>query len=77
MGKQKLTRTDIKFIKHLHNHRKMTQCGISCFLGYVSRPHVNSIIKGRRWSEVPQPTEEYGEELYYRFMRKGTINYEE
>jgi hypothetical protein len=77
MGKQKLNIKTVKLIKHLQQHHGFKDTKVSNTLGNVSRNHVNHIKQGIRWNEVPAPTMEYGEELYYRFLRKGNLNDEE
>jgi hypothetical protein len=70
MAKQKLTKNDIEFIKHLgaygHTHDFISKL-MNC-----SRAHITRIINGTRWGEVPKPNHARGEELYFRFHQHGT-----
>jgi hypothetical protein len=77
MGKQKLTPVEVKLIKHMHSHLKINQVQIAQTLGFISRPQINHIVRGVRWGEIETPSLEYGQELYYRFLDKGTVRRDE
>jgi hypothetical protein len=75
MAKQKLTYKEVILIKYLLNSGH-TSVSISKLIGKVGPKAISKIKLGQRWSEVPAPTPEYGNELYLRLQRLKTLELE-
>jgi hypothetical protein len=75
MAKQKLTYKEVLLIKYLlNNNWNCTQ--IQKLIGKVGVKAISKIKNNLRWAEVPTPNILYGNELYLRYIRKGTLELE-
>lgn len=75
MAKQKLTYKEVLLIKYLlNNNWKCTH--IQKLIGKVGVKAISKIKNNHRWAEVPTPNILYGNELYLRYIRKGTLEIE-
>ena len=68
MGKQKLTPPIVKLIKHMKFNVGMNPYEITRTFGFCSRPHVIRIVKEQRWGEVPIPSPDEGNLLYWKWV---------
>ena len=75
MAKQKLTYKEVLLIKYLLGQRHSC-VSISNLIGKVGVKAISKIKNNHRWSEVPTPTPEYGNELYLRLQRLKTLELE-
>lgn len=75
MAKQKLTYKEVLLIKYLLNNN-WTCTQIQKLIGKVGVKAISKIKNNLRWTEVPTPNILYGNELYLRYIRKGTLEIE-
>lgn len=70
----KLTPNYVRLIKHIREHRNWSHQSISDFFdNLITRKHVNNICNNKSWKQVDTPSENYGRELYYRYLNEGKL----